>query len=109
MAQTPDAAVKLMTGMVPAALKNVKAEAAKLQAMIDKENGGFTLAPWDWDFNAEKVRKAEYELDESQIKPYFELDRVLHDGVFFAAGKLYGLSIQGAQGPARVPAGGARL
>jgi peptidyl-dipeptidase Dcp len=94
MAQTPDAAVKLMTGMVPAALKNVKAEAAKLQAMIDKENGGFTLAPWDWDFYAEKVRKAEYELDESQIKPYFELDRVLHDGVFFAAGKLYGLSFK---------------
>jgi peptidyl-dipeptidase Dcp len=97
MAKTPDAAVKLMTGMVPAALKNVKAEAAKLQAMIDKENGGFTLAPWDWDFYAEKVRKAEYELDESQIKPYFELDRVLHDGVFFAAGKLYGLSFKERQ------------
>lgn len=94
MAKTPDAAVKLMTGMVPAAVKNVKAEAAKLQAMIDKEKGGFTLAPWDWDYYAEKVRKAEYDLDESLIKPYLELERVLHDGVFFAAGKLYGLSFK---------------
>jgi peptidyl-dipeptidase Dcp len=91
MAKTPDAAVKLLTGMVPAAVKNVKAEAAKLQAVIDKEKGGFTLAPWDWDFYAEKVRKAEYDLDESQIKPYFELDHVLKDGVFFAAHALYGL------------------
>ncbi len=94
MAKTPDAAVKLLSGMVPAALKNVKAEAAKLQAVIDKEKGGFTLAPWDWDFYAEKVRKAEYDLDESQIKPYFELDRVLHDGVFFAANRMYGISFK---------------
>lgn len=94
MAKTPDAAVKLLTGMVPAALRNVKAEAAKLQAVIDKEQGGFTLAPWDWDYYAEKVRKAEYDLDEGQIKPFFELERVLHDGVFFAAKKLYGLSFK---------------
>lgn len=94
MAKTPDAAVKLLTGMVPAAVKNVKAEAAKLQAMIDKEKGGFTLEPWDWDYYAEKVRKAEYDLDEGQIKPYFQLDRVLRDGVFFAAGQLYGLSFK---------------
>lgn len=94
MARTPDAAVKLLTGMVPAAVKNAKAEAAKLQAMIDKENGGFTLEPWDWDYYAEKVRLAEYDLDENQVRPYFELDRVLHDGVFFAAGKLYGLTFK---------------
>lgn len=94
MAETPDAAVKLLTGMVPAALKNVKAEAAKLQAMIDKEKGGFTLQPWDWDYYAEKVRKAEYDLDENQIKPYFELESVLHRGVFHAAGQLYGLSFK---------------
>ncbi|MEO8734555.1 MAG: M3 family metallopeptidase, partial [Flavobacteriales bacterium] len=94
MAKTPDAAVKLLTGMVPAAVKNVKAEAAKLQAVIDKEKGGFPLAPWDWDFYAEKVRKAEYDLDESQIKPYFELDNVLHNGVFFAAHEMYGVSFK---------------
>lgn len=94
MAKTPDAAVKLLTGMIPAAVKNAKAEAAKLQAMIDKEKGGFTLEPWDWDYYAEKVRKAEYDLDESQIKPYFELDRVLQDGVFFAAHELYGITFK---------------
>lgn len=94
MAGTPDAAVQLLTGMVPAALRNVQAEAAKLQAMIDKENGGFTLEPWDWDFYAEKVRKAEYDLDESLIKPYLELERVLRDGVFFAAQELYGLTFK---------------
>jgi peptidyl-dipeptidase Dcp len=94
MAKTPDAAVKLLTGMVPAAVKNVKAEAAKLQTVIDKEKGGFTLAPWDWDFYAEKVRKAEYDLDESQIKPYFELNSVLHNGVFFAAHEMYGISFK---------------
>lgn len=91
MAGTPDAAVKLLTGMVPAAVKNVRAEAAKLQAVIDAEEGDFTLEPWDWDYYTEKVRKAEYELDESLVKPYFELDRVLQQGVFFAAGQLYGL------------------
>lgn len=94
MAKTPDAAVKLLTGMVPAAVANAKAEAAKLQAMIDKEKGGFTLEPWDWDYYAEKVRLAEHDLDENQIRPYFEMERVLHDGVFFAAGKLYGLSFK---------------
>src|SRR5690606_596098 len=79
---------------VPAALRNVQMEAAKLQAMIDKEKGGFTLEPWDWDFYAEKVRKAEYDLDESLIKPYLELERVLRDGVFFAAQALYGLTFK---------------
>lgn len=94
MATTPNDAVKLLTGLVPAAVKNVRAEAAKLQAMIDAEEGDFTLEPWDWDYYAEKVRKAEYDLDERLIKPYFELDRVLRDGVFFAAGQLYGLSFK---------------
>jgi peptidyl-dipeptidase Dcp len=63
-----------------------------MQALIDAEKGGFKLEPWDWQFYAERVRKAEYALDETQIKPYFELDRVLRDGVFFAANKLYGLT-----------------
>ena len=55
-------------------------------------SGGFTLEPWDWQYYAEQVRKAEYDLDEAQIKPYFELDRVLRDGVFFAATQLYGIT-----------------
>lgn len=65
-----------------------------MQALIDKENGAFKLEPWDWQYYAEQVRKAEYDLDESEIRPYFELDRVLRDGVFFAANQLYGLTFK---------------
>src|SRR5256885_8726949 len=62
--------------------------------MINKRRGGFKLAPWDWQYYAEQVRKAEYALDETQLEPYFELDRVLKDGVFFAANRLYGLTFK---------------
>ena len=91
MARTPEHALKLMTDMVPAATAKARGEAAKMQELIDGQKGGFRLAPWDWQFYAEQVRQAEYALDEATIKPYFELDRVLHDGVFFAANRLYGL------------------
>jgi len=94
MAKTPEHAIKLMTDMVPAAVAKAKGEADKMQALVDKQGGKFKLAPWDWQYYAEQVRKAEYDLDESKIKPYFELDRVLHDGVFFAANKLYGLTFK---------------
>src|SRR5919107_3582521 len=94
MAKTPEAAMALVSRLVPAATGKARAEAEKMQAMIDRENGGFKLAAWDWQFYAEKVRQAEYNLDEEQIKPYLLLDRVLHDGVFFAANRLYGLSFK---------------
>lgn len=94
MARTPESAEKLMTGMTAAATAKARGEAARMQKLIDEQKGGFTLGPADWDFYAEKVRKAEFDLDESQVKPYFELDRVLHDGVFFAANKLYGLTFK---------------
>src|SRR6201999_319348 len=94
MAKTPENAFKLMTDLVPAATGKARAEATKLQSMIDSEHGGFALSAADWEFYSEKVRKAEYDLDESQVKPYFELDRVLHDGVFFAANKLYGITFK---------------
>jgi peptidyl-dipeptidase Dcp len=94
MAKTPQAAEKLLTGIVPAATAKARAEAARMQQVIDAEKGGFTLGPQDWQYYAEKVRKAEYDLDNSQIKPYFDLDRVLHDGVFFAANKLYGVTFK---------------
>lgn len=94
MAKTPEAATRLLQQLVPAATAKARAEAAKMQAVIDRENGKFTLAPWDWQYYAEQVRKAEYDLDEDQIKPYFELDRVLKDGVFYAANQLYGLSFK---------------
>ena len=94
MAKTPQNAVKLMTDMVPAATAKAKGEEAKMQALIDKQKGGFQVAPWDWQFYAEQVRKADFDLDEKQIKPYFELDNVLQNGVFFAANKLYGLTFK---------------
>jgi peptidyl-dipeptidase Dcp len=94
MAKTPANAIKLLTDMVPAATAKARGEAAKMQALIDKNKGGFKLAPWDWQFYAEQVRKAEYDLDEAQIKPYFEIDRVLNDGVFYAANQLYGLTFK---------------
>ena len=67
-------------------------EAQVLQGEIARSGGAFQLRPWDWDFYAERLRKAQYELDENQLKPYFELNRVLNDGVFFAANRLYGIS-----------------
>jgi peptidyl-dipeptidase Dcp len=94
MAKTPENAIKLLTDLVPASTQKARDEAAKMQKLIDKQHGGFQLTGADWDFYAEQVRKAEYDLDESQVKPYFELDRVLHDGVFFAANQLYGLTFK---------------
>ena len=92
MARTPQNALKLMNDIVPAATARAHDEAARMQKLIDQESGGFTLAPWDWQFYAERVRKADYDIDESEVRPYFELNRVLRDGVFFAANRLYGLT-----------------
>jgi peptidyl-dipeptidase Dcp len=94
MARTPENAIKLMTDVAPAATAKARDEASRMQAMIDKSNGGFKLEPWDWQYYAEQVRKAEYDLDESAIRPYLELDRVLRDGVFYAAQRLYGLTFK---------------
>jgi peptidyl-dipeptidase Dcp len=94
MAKTPGSAEKLMTGIVPAATARARAEAARMQKLIDAEKGGFQLGPADWEFYAEKVRRAEYDLDESQVKQYFELEHVLRDGVIFAANKLYGITFK---------------
>lgn len=94
MAKTPDAALRFMRAIVPAATARAKVEANDIQAAIDRLQGGFTLAAWDWPFYAEQVRKARYDLDESQIKPYFELDSVLNNGVFYAANRLYGISFK---------------
>ncbi|HEY7957629.1 MAG TPA: M3 family metallopeptidase [Polyangia bacterium] len=94
MAKTPEAAIKLMTDLVPAALAKAKSEAQKMQELIDHQGAKITLEPWDWQYYSEQVRKAEYDLDEAELKPYFELDRVLKDGVFYAAHKLYGISFK---------------
>ncbi len=94
MAKTPDRALKLLTDMVPAATAKAGREAARMQQLIDSEKGPFKLGAADWELYAEKVRKADYDIDEAQVKPYFPLDRVLQDGVFFAAHELYGLTFR---------------
>ena len=91
MAKTPAAALAFMRGIVPAARTRATLEQADIQNVIDDEQSGFTVQAWDWAFYAERVRQAKYALDESQIKPYFALNTVLQDGVFWAASQLFGL------------------
>ncbi len=97
MAKTPQAVETFLAKLVPPATAKARREAADIQALIDTsdESGAHVeLQPWDWNFYAEKVRKARYDLDESEIKPYFELDHVVHDGLFYAANQLYGLTFK---------------
>jgi peptidyl-dipeptidase Dcp len=94
MAKTPAAAIKLLTDMAPAAVAKARGEAKKMQDLVNRQRAGFPLEPWDWQYYAEQVRKEEYALDDAQLMPYLEIDRVLTDGVFFAANKLYGLSFK---------------
>jgi peptidyl-dipeptidase Dcp len=85
---------KLLSDLAPPAVANAKREAADMQKFVDQEKGGFQIASWDWPFYSEKVRKARYAFDESELRPYYELNHVILDGVFFAAGKLYGLTFK---------------
>jgi peptidyl-dipeptidase Dcp len=85
---------KLLADLAGPAVGNARREAADMQKIVDEEKGGFQIAACDWDLYSEKVRKARYQFDESDVRPYYELNHVLNDGVFFAAGKLYGLSFK---------------
>jgi peptidyl-dipeptidase Dcp len=88
-AGTPDAVDAMLRGLAPAAARNARVEQAALQAQIGDE---FELAAWDWAFYTEKVRKATYDVDTSEMRPYFEAETVLRDGVFYAATRLYGVT-----------------
>jgi peptidyl-dipeptidase Dcp len=94
MAKTPENALKFMDALVAAATANAVSEAKDIQAVIDSQNDGFKLQPWDWEFYSEQVRKAKYDLDEVEVRPYFEMNNVLQNGVFYAANQLYGLTFQ---------------
>ena len=85
---------KLLAQLAPPAVANARREAADLQAIVDAEKGGFTVGAADWERYTDKVRAARYAFDESQLRPYYELNRVLIDGVFFAATKLYGITFK---------------
>jgi peptidyl-dipeptidase Dcp len=94
MAKTPQAALEFMDALVPIATAKAASEAADIQAVIDAQKPGFALQPWDWGFYAEQVRKAKYALDDTEIKPFFELDNVLQNGVFYTAHLLYGINFK---------------
>ena len=93
-ARTAGAVNQRLASLVPPAVENARREAADLRAMIQTEGGNFPLASWDWAYYAEKVRADRYSFDQSQLRPYFELNRVLTDGVFYAAARLYGLKFE---------------
>jgi peptidyl-dipeptidase Dcp len=94
MAKTPEAALKFMDALVPGATAKAAIEGKDIQNVIDAQKGGFTLQPWDWDFYSEQVRKAKYDLNDAEVKPYFELNNVLENGVFYAAHQLYGITFK---------------
>jgi peptidyl-dipeptidase Dcp len=94
MAGKPDVAMDLLAKIAKPAVVKARVEAKDIQDIIDAQKGSFKLQPWDWNFYAEQVRKAKFDLDESQIKPYFEVNTVLEKGVFFTAKKMYGLTFK---------------
>jgi len=93
-AKTTEAVNTRLATLAPPAVANAKVEAADLQTMIDNEGGDFKLAAWDWDYYSEKVRAERYNFDESQLKPYLEMENVLVNGVFYAAEKVFGLTFK---------------
>jgi peptidyl-dipeptidase Dcp len=120
MAKTPDQVQRFLDALVAPTVQKARSDAADLQALMDsrggaqgheqrseepggvgpqaviedKQHSGLKLQPWDWNMYAEQVRKARFDLDVNDVKPYFELNRVLHDGVFYAAQELYGLTFK---------------
>ena len=95
-AKTPEAVADMLGRLAPAAARNARAEQAELQKLVngsgDDSGAGFELAAWDWAFYTEKVRQATFDVDTAAMRPYFELERVLQDGVFHAATRLYGIT-----------------
>lgn len=94
MAKTPEAAIKLMNQLATPAVETARREERDIQALIDKQKGGFKVQPWDWNFYAEQVRKEKFDLEESEIKPYFEITAVLEKGVFYAAEQFFGITFK---------------
>ena len=93
-AKSPENALDMLTGLVPAVVSNTKLEAREIEEMMQSEGVEGGVMPWDWAYYAEKVRKAKYDIDQSQVRPYFELNRVLEDGVFYTMNRLYGVTFE---------------
>ncbi|MEX2463644.1 MAG: M3 family metallopeptidase, partial [Balneolaceae bacterium] len=93
-AQSPDNVLNMLTDLIPSVISNTEREAELIQEMMQEDGITDDLRPWDWEYYAEKVRKDRYDIDESEVRPYFELDRVLKDGVFYAMNRLYGITFE---------------
>lgn len=91
MAKTPDAVLKILDDLAPRAAAKAKAESKAIAKAIKADKQKFAVEPWDWAYYAEKVRAKQFDIDEAQVRQYFELERVLQDGVFFSMGQLFGL------------------
>ena len=94
MAGTPDKVFEMFNGLIPGSLDKATSETKEIQSEINKEEKDFKLSPYDWNHYAEKVRKSKYNLNEEEVKPYFEVTNVLEKGVFYAATKLYGITFK---------------
>lgn len=94
MAKTPENVFGILDDLAPKAVERAQREAADIEQIMHDEGVRGSVQPWDWAYYAEKVRKAKYDLDDSQVKPYFELNSVLEDGLFFAMNKLYGIRFE---------------
>lgn len=94
MAKTTENVYGILDDLAPKAVNKAKAEAAEIQKVIDASGETFAVQPWDWAFYSEKVRQAKYDLDPALVKPYFEMQSVIHNGLFFAMEKLYGITFK---------------
>jgi len=94
MAKTPEAALAFINRIQPALTTKEKAEYADIQKLVDVQGGGFKAQPWDWNIYAEQIRKQRYAIDSDQLKNYLEFNKVLEDGVFYAANQLYGINFK---------------
>ncbi len=93
-AQTPEAALDMLEDLIPPVINNTEQEQAAIKEMMEQDGIDDEVKPWDWSYYAEKVRQAKYDIDQSEVRPYFELDRVLKDGVFFTMNKLFGVTFE---------------
>ncbi|NBC05033.1 MAG: dipeptidyl carboxypeptidase II [Bacteroidetes bacterium] len=93
-AENPENVLDMLTDLIPAVIANTEQEASKITEMMWEDGVEGELQPWDWEYYAEKVRQAEYDIDEAEVRPYFELDRVLKDGVFFTMNQLFGITFE---------------
>jgi peptidyl-dipeptidase Dcp len=94
MANTPQIVQSFLHGLIPAERANAQAEAKELQDLIDASGQKFTLQPWDWMYYQNKLYKKKFDIDEATIKPYFELNNVINNGLFYAANQLYGITFK---------------